>query len=152
MQYHTLSLSQKPGVQVFVLADAGTQPLQQLLEASNVHLVAVPETATWIRKLPRLLGLVFKVLQQLVQLLWLMLVKLPRPQRILMQNPPAIPTLALCWLAARRHRARLVVDWHNYGYTIMALGMQPGHWLVQLAKQQVGSTCTCCPDPSAHCD
>ncbi|MEW5312867.1 MAG: hypothetical protein WDW38_004467 [Sanguina aurantia] len=55
-----------------------------------------------------------------------MLLYLPKPRNIIVQNPPAIPTLSLCWLAARRHGARLVIDWHNLGYTIMRLNMGKG--------------------------
>lgn len=78
--------------------------------------------------------LAFKVLHQLLALAWLMLVRLPRPSAILMQNPPAIPAMLLCWLAAKRHSARLIVDWHNYGWSIMALKHNPRGPLVQLAK------------------
>ncbi|KXZ47485.1 hypothetical protein GPECTOR_35g923 [Gonium pectorale] len=67
-------------------------------------------------------------------LLWMMLVQLPTPSAILLQNPPAIPTMAVCWLAARRHRAKLVIDWHNYGWTILALAQGAGHPLVRVAR------------------
>lgn len=133
MQYHTLSLSQQPNTRVQVVAYGGSRPLEELTGAANVQINTIGEPAAWMRKLPRLLFLVFKVLQQVLQLLWLMLVVLPRPHSILLQSPPAIPTMALCWLAARRHGARLIIDWHNFGYTIMALTMRPGHWLVRLA-------------------
>ncbi|KAF5826742.1 glycosyl transferases group 1-domain-containing protein [Dunaliella salina] len=73
-------------------------------------------------------------MHQLLQLLWLLLVWLPRPDAILMQNPPAIPTMAVCWLAALRHKARWAIDWHNFGYTIMGLSMGPNHWLVRVAR------------------
>ncbi len=134
MQYHALSLARKPGVRVVVVAYAGSTPLRQLVEAPNVQLASVREPPKWIRSIkPRVLGLAIKVLLQLLQLLWLLLVALPRPRRILLQNPPAIPTLAMCWLAARRHAAQLVVDWHNYGYTIMEVGGAP-RALVRLAR------------------
>lgn len=42
------------------------------------------------------------------------------------------PTVA--WLAAARHRARLVLDWHNFGFTLMGLGLGRRHWLVRLAR------------------
>ena len=52
---------------------------------------------------------------------------------VLVQNPPAFPTLAASWLAARWSRARLVVDWHNYGYTLLALRLGAAHPIVRLA-------------------
>lgn len=135
MQYHTLSLSKQQGAKVHVLAYGGSKPIMELREAVNVNIHTISEPAAWMRKCPRLLFLMLKVLQQVLQLLWCMLVSLPRPDTILMQNPPAIPTMALCWLAAKRHGARLVIDWHNYGHTIIAPSSSPRHWLVRLAAQ-----------------
>jgi beta-1,4-mannosyltransferase len=57
-----------------------------------------------------------------------------RPGVILAQNPPSFPTLIATWTAARLSGARLVVDWHNYGYSILALRLQPNHTLVRLAR------------------
>ena len=31
-----------------------------------------------------------------------------------------IPTFAVVWLVARASGARVVVDWHNFGYTVLA--------------------------------
>lgn len=83
-----------------------------------------------VRRLPRLLALLAKALFQLATLLWMLLVALPRPDAILLQLPPAIPTVLVCRLAALRHRARLVFDWHNFAYTLMAIGMGRGHPVV----------------------
>jgi beta-1,4-mannosyltransferase len=57
-----------------------------------------------------------------------------RPDLILVQNPPALPTLPAALLAARVHRARLVIDWHNLGYTMLALRLGPGHPAVRLVR------------------
>lgn len=46
---------------------------------------------------------------------------------ILVQNPPSMPTLVLAYFYCiwqgvfRRHRPRLVIDWHNLGYTMFEL-------------------------------
>lgn len=134
MQYHTLSLSRQPTTAVHVIAYGGSAPIRELRDAPNVLIHTLPEPPALLRRLPRLLFLVFKVLHQLLSLLWLMLVSLPSPGHILMQNPPAIPTMAVCWLAAKRHRAQLVIDWHNYGYTILALSQGVRHPLVRIAR------------------
>ncbi len=47
-----------------------------------------------------------------------------------MQVPPAIPTLAMCWLASVRHGALFIIDWHNFAYTLMRLSMSRRHPLV----------------------
>lgn len=58
-----------------------------------------------------------------------------KPQCILVQNPPSFPTLIVSWLAARILKARLIVDWHNYGYSMLALRLTAGHPLVRLARR-----------------
>lgn len=88
-----------------------------------------------LRRLPRALGLLVKAAFQLLSLLWALLVALPRPDAILLQLPPAVPTMVACRLAAARHRARLVFDWHNFAYTLMAIGMGPRHPLVSAGAE-----------------
>lgn len=80
-----------------------------------------------LARCPRALRLVLKALHQLLTLAWLTLFSLPRPDVILLQLPPAIPTMAVLRAAALRHGARLVFDWHNYAYTLMGLSMGPRH-------------------------
>ena len=66
--------------------------------------------------------------------LWRTLRQLPRPDLVLVQNPPAFPTFAVTWFALRRRGVRFVIDWHNLGYTLLRLRL--GHWhpAVRLAR------------------
>jgi beta-1,4-mannosyltransferase len=66
--------------------------------------------------------------------LWRALSKIPRPDLILVQNPPSMPTLAVAWAMARIRKARLVVDWHNLGYTLLTLRLGRRHPAVRLAR------------------
>lgn len=50
------------------------------------------------------------------------------------QNPPGLPGIAVAWLVCTLRGSRLIIDWHNYGYTIMALSHGQEHLLVQMAK------------------
>src|SRR5947209_8660285 len=43
--------------------------------------------------------------------LWRTLRKLRGPQLVLVQNPPAFPTLAVTWFSLRQRGVRFVVDW-----------------------------------------
>jgi len=56
-----------------------------------------------------------------------------RPEFILVQNPPAVPTLLIVRLVCLLRRTKMVVDWHNFGYTIMALSLGQKSILVRLA-------------------
>ena len=54
---------------------------------------------------------------------------------ILVQTPPAIPTLLVALAIARAHAARLVVDWHNFGWSMLALRIGGRHPLTRLARR-----------------
>jgi beta-1,4-mannosyltransferase len=65
------------------------------------------------------------------------LMRLPKPDVILVQNPPAVPTLAAAWMAARLRRARLVIDWHNLSHTVLAVHLGAEHRAVRaLARSE----------------
>jgi hypothetical protein len=64
-----------------------------------------------------------------------MLLRLPKPDVILVQNPPALPTLAAAWMAARLRGARLVIDWHNLSHTILAVRLGEEHRAVRALKR-----------------
>lgn len=36
---------------------------------------------------------------------------------------PSIPTLFVAWLAARLRGAKFIIDWHNFGYTILSMSL-----------------------------
>lgn len=53
------------------------------------------------------------------------------------QNPPGLPSISVAWFVSTLRGSRLIIDWHNYGYTIMALSHGQGHPVVRLAKWSV---------------
>jgi len=57
-----------------------------------------------------------------------------KPGAILMQNPPSFPTFTAVAVAARLLGSTVVVDWHNYGFSLLALRFGNSHWLVRLAR------------------
>ncbi|PYR20411.1 MAG: hypothetical protein DMF95_11565 [Acidobacteria bacterium] len=66
--------------------------------------------------------------------LWRTLRTLRRPDLVLIQNPPAFPTLAVAWFSLRRRGVRFVIDWHNLGYTLLSLRLGQWHPAVRLAR------------------
>ena len=68
--------------------------------------------------------------------LWQTLRRLPKPDLVLVQDPPAFPTLTVTRMTMRKKGVRIVIDWHNIGYT--ALGLRLGQWhpAVRLARWQ----------------
>lgn len=51
-----------------------------------------------------------------------------------LQNPPAIPTLAIVKLVAFLRGSRVIIDWHNTGYSVLALRLGHDHLAVSLAR------------------
>jgi beta-1,4-mannosyltransferase len=66
--------------------------------------------------------------------LWRTLTRLRRPDLVLVQNPPAFPTLAVTWFSLRRRGVRFVIDWHNIGYTLLQLHLGQWHPAVRFAR------------------
>jgi beta-1,4-mannosyltransferase len=64
-----------------------------------------------------------------------MLLRLPKPDVIVVQNPPALPTLAAAWIAARMRGARFVIDWHNLSHTMLAVRLGEQHRAVRALKR-----------------
>ncbi|KAL2631705.1 hypothetical protein R1flu_016391 [Riccia fluitans] len=133
MQYHALSLSKQAGLEVDVVAFSGTEPHVALLEDPNIHLHLMK--SPFPAGLPRVLYLLllpFKVIIQLVTLLWVLLRQIPAPDLYLVQNPPSIPTLMVvkwsCWI----RKASFIIDWHNFGYTLLGLNLGSSHPLVKI--------------------
>lgn len=82
---------------------------------------------------PKLIEYVLKVVWNTVFLFYA-LISSGRFNTLLVQNPPSIPTLFVCWLYCRLFGAKLIVDWHNYAYTILALTLGPRAPLVRVSK------------------
>lgn len=50
------------------------------------------------------------------------------------KNPPSVPTLALVWVVGVLRGSKIIIDWHNLGYSILALKLGEGNPLVKIAK------------------
>jgi beta-1,4-mannosyltransferase len=61
-----------------------------------------------------------------------------RPRVILIQNPPSLPSLLLASIAARAHQATLIIDWHNYGFSMLAMRFGRDDRLVRWAEWYEG--------------
>ncbi|CAL8275205.1 unnamed protein product [Lota lota] len=131
MQYHALSLS-KHGYQVDFVGFLGTKPHNDVLNEDKIKITAIADVKG-VQGGPRAVSYVTKVIVQSFQILFT-LMKTKRPSHILLQNPPGLPSMAVCWLLCVLRGGRLMVDWHNYGFTILALTHPHTHPLVRLAK------------------
>lgn len=135
MSAHAAALA-RHGVQV-TLAGYVESPLDaELAELTNIRVQPIRQRDRAGDRASRLSFLFTSVLRAVRQHLDLgrALMNAPKPDAILVQNPPAIPTLMVCWAAARVRRVRLVIDWHNFGWAMMGLRLGIHHPAVRLAR------------------
>ncbi|KZT58496.1 glycosyltransferase family 33 protein [Calocera cornea HHB12733] len=140
MMYHAESFAGM-GWETFLVGYRGSKLIPSLLEAPHVREIYLREPPAFISKLPRLAFLLwapYKILFQVYTVLQTLLGELPYPPEfILVQNPPSIPTLALVQLCCWLHGSKLIVDWHNLGYTILGLRLGKSNPVVWVAKMCV---------------
>jgi beta-1,4-mannosyltransferase len=137
MQYHALSLAAR-GVDVDAVGYAAIgEPAEPVAHPRiTYHLLRPPvlRTRKGLRGAAFLSAALVDTAVSAARLVRTLLWHVGRPDLILVQNPPALPTLPGALLAARAHRARLVIDWHNLGYTMLALRLGPDHPAVRLVR------------------
>jgi beta-1,4-mannosyltransferase len=98
-----------------------------------IPLLAAPESLRSSSKLLFPIVAPLKVLWQ-IQSLWIALGYSSSPARwMFVQNPPSIPTLAVAGLMCFLRNTELVIDWHNFGYSILALKLGGSHLLVKVS-------------------
>lgn len=91
----------------------------------------LPATAS--PHLPKTMATALKFLStvfSLARVLW----KMPKAYAVVLQAPPAFPAALICWLYTKFVRATFVVDWHNYGDTILAMELGNDHTMVKVAR------------------
>ena len=136
MQYHALSLADQASLEVDVVAYTGSTPREEIMTHPHIHLRLIAPPPAWLgRFMPRVLALAVRVATQLLQLLALMLFRLPRPHYVLLQTPPCAPSFTACRLVSLLRRATFIIDWHNFAYTLMGMRLGETHFLVRLAKR-----------------
>ncbi|GAA6003473.1 chitobiosyldiphosphodolichol beta-1,4 mannosyltransferase [Rhodotorula paludigena] len=136
MLYHVQSFA-RHGYETSILAYRGSAPPKELTENEKVEFVYLATHFSWIGGLAKPLFLALlplKVLAGAWGLLWALLVLPAPPAYLFVQNPPAIPTLAIVKLAALLRGSRVIIDWHNTGYSVLALRLGPTHPVVRFAR------------------
>ncbi|XKL63012.1 hypothetical protein PGB90_005376 [Kerria lacca] len=128
MLYHSYSLN-KEGFKVKLIGCNETEIKNNFL--NNVEIVNIRQPP--VLSLPRLLYFIFKVIWN-AALLFYTLILSGKHQILLVQNPPAIPTLFVSWIYCKIFRAKLIIDWHNYAYTILSLSINHSNPLVKFSR------------------
>jgi beta-1,4-mannosyltransferase len=108
--------------------------LDELTTHDKVTIVPLSPPPKSLRSLPFLLSGPLKVLWQVCNLIAVMGWRTPRATWILLQNPPSIPTLVVTRVVGLFRGTSVLIDWHNYGWSILAGTRGQGHPFVQISK------------------
>ena len=139
MQYHAQALAAN-GADVDLVGLDGTALPKRITDDARITVHRFKGPRLWIRQSLSGLtgsGYAFVGLFDAIRLsvrLWRTLRQLKRPDLVLVQNPPAFPTLLVTWLALKRRGVRFVIDWHNLGYTLLRLRLGQWHPAVRFAR------------------
>ena len=138
MKNHALSLANE-GFKVKMVGYGGSSLGKEISSNPNISTVTMSEPFTYNYVLKRYINYFIKCIWQSLTLLWC----IGLPDFILLQNPPSIPVLPLCYIYSTLlslllqpfgRKIELVLDWHNYAYSIMALSLEKNSSLVQLSR------------------
>ncbi|KAI0668711.1 mannosyltransferase [Trametes maxima] len=134
MMYHAESFATN-GFLTYLVGYGGSKPIPSLLSLPRVRILPLNEPPSHWRRFPFIISGPLKVLNQIYEIFHTLVVHIPHPPEfILVQNPPSIPTLAIVWLASRIRGSKVIIDWHNLGYSILALKLGDHHPFVKVAK------------------
>jgi beta-1,4-mannosyltransferase len=139
MQYHAVSLAAAGG-EVDLIGLEGADVVPAIASDSRVRVHRLSDRSFAGRSSGGVRRFVYssaaRAFGQGIRLL-ATLMRIPKPDVILVQNPPAVPTLAIGWLASRLRGARFVIDWHNLSHTIAAVKLGERHRAVKaLARSE----------------
>jgi beta-1,4-mannosyltransferase len=135
MQYHARALA-RHGVDVDFVGFEGTALSKAMADDPRITVHRFKPSTRRFREASAFTYAIVAVFDTLrVSLrLWRVLRRVAQPDLVLMQNPPAFPTLAVSWFSLHSRRARFVVDWHNLGYTVLRQRLGRWHPAVRLAR------------------
>lgn len=133
MQYHCLSLIEQK-YDVELIGYGGSSLIQELRDSSKLHVHFLPDVPSLINGLPRILRYIFKVLFQSVTMFWVILRRTKKPSHTIVQTPPAIPSQFVMVVICLLRGSKLIIDYHNYASSLMALTLGKQSILVRFTS------------------
>lgn len=138
MQYHALSLA-KHGGKVDLIGYLESDIHPEILAHRFIDVIPIPGFPFQTKnKLLFLLLAPLKVAWQFQALYHALGYRTQPTKWMLVQNPPSIPTLLVAKILCFFRNTRLVIDWHNFGYSILALRLGDNHPLVRVSQWYEG--------------
>ncbi|KAG5519577.1 hypothetical protein PMAC_001732 [Pneumocystis sp. 'macacae'] len=136
MQYHALSLAQH-GFEVDLVGYRGSSVFPDVNKSENIRIkyITLPPKFLETRRLSLffLTGTI-KALFQAFFLFFVLVYSTHSFEYLIVQNPPSIPSFAVIRLVCLIRSTKLIIDWHNLGYSVLSLKLGPNHILVKFYK------------------
>ena len=138
MQYHALSIANHGGkVDLIGYVDSEVHP--DIRASRLINIVPIPPFPYQTSNSIFFLFLApVKILWQFQALYHALGYRTKATKWMLVQNPPSIPTLVVAQIICFFRNTKLIIDWHNFGYSILALRLGPSHPLVKVAEWYEG--------------
>jgi beta-1,4-mannosyltransferase len=111
-------------------------PHPEILHSPEINIVPLSPPPSILRSeaIPFVITGPLKVLWQIWTLFYALSYSTKPARWLLVQNPPSIPTLFIAFVVCFLRNTHLIIDWHNYGWTILAGTKGVKHPFVKIAK------------------
>ncbi|RKF80988.1 Chitobiosyldiphosphodolichol beta-mannosyltransferase [Golovinomyces cichoracearum] len=135
MQYHALSIS-KHGGQVEIIGYEESSLHPGLVNNPLVKIIPLPQPPRCFRSgvSSFIITAPLKVLWQSWTLFYALGYRTKPSNWFIVQNPPSIPTLFIALIICFLRQTKLIIDWHNLGWTILAGTRGKDHLFVKIYK------------------
>jgi beta-1,4-mannosyltransferase len=135
MQYHALALADN-GVDVDLVGYQGTPLAKHVSGDPRITVHRIKPSVLRFRHPPPLPYVLCAAVDAIATSLrlWRALGRLHAAELVLVQNPPAFPTLAITRFRLRKRGVRFVIDWHDVGYTTLRRRLGRWHPAVRFAR------------------
>lgn len=134
MQNHAKSFDLTGDYCVDLIGYTNSKIHPKILESSNITVHGLIEAPNFQRIFPRPLAWLARITWQAASLFWVLTFSISSPDFILVQNPPSVPSLPIAWFVSLIRSSEFVIDWHNYGFTILSLTTKPNSLSVKIYK------------------
>ncbi|KAF9185876.1 hypothetical protein BGZ51_002362 [Haplosporangium sp. Z 767] len=125
------------GWRVDVIGYKGSRLPEDLEHHSSIRFYYLQQLPRVSESMPRILYYLYAPIKALLlafQLFYVAMFKVAAPEVYVVQNPPSIPTLHVMQFVNWLKQRHLIIDWHNYGTSMVAQRLGKGSILTKLVS------------------